>query len=235
MSQKEDLAAREAEVIRTLKALGSKSDGFVVIGGYAINALTSHRFSVDCDIVTDPKGMQEIARILDAEGYAALSRVRKQAIYGVKMKKYVKPVGARKVSVEVFPKEVSCRQTDGTWSFELVMQNSARLRVVGLTDSAQALVPKKELLMAMKIHAGRDTDLRDVAMLSERADWKAVKDFAACGDVEKVKKQIDSAIATIGKSEFASALKAEFGLRQDVSPIIKRTLDGLKKLREPDR
>jgi hypothetical protein len=103
--------------------------------------------------------------------------------------------------------------------------------VVGLTDSAHALVPKKELLMAMKTHAGRDTDLRDVVMLSERADWKAVKEFASRGSIDKVKKQIESAIATISKQEFASALKAEFGLRQDVSPIIKRTLDGLEKLK----
>jgi hypothetical protein len=98
-----------------------------------------------------------------------LPRVRRQPIYGVKMKKYVKPVGTGNVSMEVFPKEVSCRQTDGRWSFDFVMQNSTKLRVVGLTDSTHALVPSKELLMAMKIHAGRDTDLRDVAVLSERA------------------------------------------------------------------
>ncbi|HKZ62080.1 MAG TPA: hypothetical protein VJZ68_06680 [Nitrososphaera sp.] len=225
-----DLTAREAEIIRIMKVLGAKSSNFVLIGGYAINALTSHRFSVDCDIITDSKGTKEIGRLLDQEGYKVLSRVMKQPIYGVKVKKYVKLVGAGKVSVEVFPKEVSCRQTDGTWSFELVMQNSAKLRVVGLTDSTEARVPIKELLIAMKIHAGRDTDLRDVAMLSERADWKAVKEFASCGDVSRVKKQIGFAVETIGKPEFASALKAEFGLRQDVSQLIRRTLDGLAKV-----
>lgn len=232
MSQKVDLTAREAEVIRILKVLAAKSSNFVVIGGYAINALTSHRFSVDCDIVTDSKGMKEIGSILDKEGYKALSRVKKQPIYGVRMKKYVKPIGAGKVSVEFFPKEVSCRQTDGTWGFELVMANASKMRVVGLTDSAEALVPQRELLMAMKIHAGRDTDMRDVAMLSERADWKAVGKFASCGDSDKVRKQVESAIATISKPEFASALKAEFGIRYDVSPIIRRTVDGLKQVRE---
>jgi hypothetical protein len=229
MSQK-DLTAREAEVIRILKVLGVKNSGFVVIGGYAINALTSHRFSVDCDIVTDSKRIKEISETLVGEGYKTLSKVRKQPSHRVKMKKYVRPVGTRNVSVEVFLNKVSCRQTEGTWSFESIMQNSTKLRVVGLTDSAHVLVPKKELLMAMKIHAGRDTDLRDVVMLSERADWKAVKEFASCGSSDKVKKQIESAISTVSKQEFASALKAEFGLRQDVSSIIKRTLDGLEKL-----
>jgi hypothetical protein len=60
MSQKTDLTAREAEIIRILKVLGSQSENFALFGGYAINALTSHRFSVDCDIVTDPKGLKEV-------------------------------------------------------------------------------------------------------------------------------------------------------------------------------
>ena len=231
MSQSDDLLAREKEVIRILKVLGSQSNNFAVIGGYAINALTSHRFSVDCDIVVDSKGMKEVAAILDKEGYKAL-KVEKQPIYGVKMKRYVKPAGFKHVSVEIFPKEVSCRQTDGTWSFEYIMKNSTRQISIGMTDSAEAMVPKKELIMAMKIHAGRDTDMRDVTMLSERADWKAMKDFMSCGDLNKVKKQIESAIKIINKPQFASSLNAEFGLRYDVSPLIKRTTEGLKKVRE---
>lgn len=230
MSQAVDLLAREAEVIRILKVLSSESNNFAVIGGYAINALTSHRFSVDCDIVVDSEGMKEIAAILDKEGYKA-SKIEKQPIYGVKMKRFVKPAGFSKVSVEVFPRQVSCRQTNGTWSFEQIMENSARRTSVGLTDSAEAMVPKKELIMAMKIHAGRDTDLRDVTMLSERADWESVKNFASCGDRGKFKKQIISAIEIINKPQFISSLKAEFGLRSDVGPLIKRTMEGLKKVR----
>lgn len=231
MSQKTDLTAREAEIIRILKILEPQGENFVVFGGYAINALTSHRFSVDCDIVIDPKALKDTGTILAKEGYTALTTA-KQPAYRVKMIKYVKPIGPGKVSVELFPKEVSSRDTDGKWSFDLVKANSSKLRVVGLTDSVEALVPKRELVMAMKIHAGRQTDLRDIAMLSERADWKVVNEFALCGNIRKVRKQIESAIDTIGKPEFSSSLKAEFGLRYDVAPIIKRTLEGLRKVRE---
>ena len=232
MSQATDLLAREAEVIRILKVMGSLDSGFIVIGGYAINALTSHRFSVDCDIVVDSKGMKPVSAILDREGYRPISRLKKQPIYGVRMKKYVKPAGIGTVSVEVFPKELSCRQTDGTWTYELVRKNSSKLRVVGLTDSAEAQVPARELIMAMKIHAGRDTDLRDVTMLSEQVDWQAMKDFAYCGNIAKVKKQLDAAIETISKPEFVSSLKAEFALRSDVRPMVKRTVQGLEKVRK---
>jgi hypothetical protein len=230
MSQRTDLAAREEEVIRILKVLSIKNDDFVVIGGYAINALTAHRFSVDCDIVTGSSGLRDLGKILGVEGYS-IPKIGKQSRYGAKMKKYTKSLGMGKVSVEVFPKEVTCRQTDGAWDFDLIKANSSWLRIVGLTDSARALVPKKELLIAMKIHSGRNTDLRDVVMLSERADWSAVKEFAACGNIKKVKKQIDSAIKKIGKDEFASSLKAEFGLRQDVLPVIRRSLAGLQRVR----
>lgn len=40
---------RETEIFRTLVSLQSRH--FVVIGGYAVNAYTLPRFSVDCDIV----------------------------------------------------------------------------------------------------------------------------------------------------------------------------------------
>jgi len=50
-----DLTAREAEIIRLLKILSSQAGKFVVVGGYAVNALASHRFSVDCDLVIAEK------------------------------------------------------------------------------------------------------------------------------------------------------------------------------------
>ncbi|MBI2185236.1 MAG: hypothetical protein HYU39_09810 [Thaumarchaeota archaeon] len=55
MSHAAHLTAREAEIIRILKAPGPHAGKFVVVGGYAVNALTSHRFSVDCDIVVSEK------------------------------------------------------------------------------------------------------------------------------------------------------------------------------------
>jgi len=69
MSQAADLTARETEVIRILRALHSHSDRFVVIGGYAVSALSSHRFSVDCDVVISGKDLESIEQVLSDEGY----------------------------------------------------------------------------------------------------------------------------------------------------------------------
>ena len=228
-----DLNAREAEIIRTLKVLGSQAGKFIVVGGYAVNALDSHRFSVDCDLVVAQKDLRLFDRILKLEGYRR-RRTRKQLqrIHRGKTVEYIKLIGGRRVSVDLFVNSMVCRQTGGAWSYELIRQNSIESNVTGLTDSALSLVPRRELLMAMKIHSGRPADLRDLTMLSEGAEWKAVARFAARGVKEKVIKQVASAIGTIGNSEFPSALRAEFGLRLDATALIKKAVQGLNTVKK---
>jgi len=226
MSYVADLTAREVEIIRILNALGSLAGKFVVVGGYAVNAFTSHRFSVDCDLVIASKDLIRFEGVLKQEGYRR-GKARKPRLYGARTHEYVKLIGGRRVSADLFADSLVCRQTGGEWGYELVRQNSVEANVIGLTGSAVSLVPRRELLMAMKIHSGRASDLRDAIMLSEGADWRAVAEFAACGSKEKVIKQTASAIETINKKEFPSALRAEFALRSDVTPLIKKTAEGL--------
>ena len=47
------LQLREKEIFETLKKMNNFK--FVIIGGYAVNAYTLPRFSVDCDIVIKDK------------------------------------------------------------------------------------------------------------------------------------------------------------------------------------
>jgi len=58
----ENLQLREKEIFETLKKI--KNSNFVVIGGYAVNAYTLPRFSVDCDIVI--KDRKELEKIEEA-------------------------------------------------------------------------------------------------------------------------------------------------------------------------
>ena len=79
------------EVIRILRVLRSRSDKFVVIGGYAVSALASHRFSVDCDVAVSEKDLESFEEVLTGEGYKKVkaSNVNK-GIHGAKTAKYVK-------------------------------------------------------------------------------------------------------------------------------------------------
>ena len=63
------LQLREKEIFETLKRMGKFK--FVIIGGYAVNAYTLPRFSVDCDIVVkDKEELMEIEEVLVDFGYA---------------------------------------------------------------------------------------------------------------------------------------------------------------------
>lgn len=233
MTQATDLTAREAEIIRIIKILGLHRDKFVVIGGYAVNALTTHRFSVDCDAVIAKRDLKRFENILKGEGYKKMKAVKElKGIYGAQVREYNKLVGNRRVSVDIFVNSVTCRETGGEWSYPLIRKNAIEANVVGLTDSASAFVAKRELLTAMKIHSGRDADLRDVIMLSEGTDWEAVAKFSACGVRNKVIEQLTSGIETVSKEEFPSALRAEFSLRLEVAPLIKITIAGLDTVRK---
>ena len=231
MTHEADLTAREAEIIRAIRILSPHARRFIVVGGYAVNALGLHRFSVDCDIVIAETDLGLFERILTREGYDRDKPARPfSGLYGAQTVEYTKLIGNRRVSVDLFVNSVMCRQTGGEWGYSLIRKHSIEANVVGLSDSAVAFVPKRELLMAMKIHSGRDADLGDLIMLSEGADWEAVGKFTTCGEKEKVIHQLNTAVETIGKPEFPSSLTAEFSLRSDVAPLIKSTWNGLKKV-----
>ena len=233
MSQAADLTSREAEIIRILRVLHSHSDKLVVIGGYAVSALASHRFSVDCDVVVSEKELESLGKVLTDEGYRKVKATNlPRGIHGAKTAKYVKMIGGRRVAVDLYANSVLSRDTGGEWRYELLLQNSIESNVVGVTDSAVALVPTRELLIAMKLHAARDTDLRDIVMLSEGADLNMVAGFANTGVNDKVTSQLDWAMKKIGSKEFPPALKAEFGLRTDMTPLIRGTLEHLKTIRK---
>ncbi len=230
VSQSGYLTARETEIIRILRVLSEATDGFVVIGGYAVNAHGQHRFSVDCDLATNRNNIPVIDTTLVGEGYP-LWKGRFRPPIGVTMREYRKPVAGQPVSVELFVNTVVSRTTRGTWTYRFIQENSVEAIVVGATDSTPARVAERNLLVAMKLHAGRTQDFGDVVMLSEAVDWKAVARCAACGSEEKLIEQIESAIREISSAKFASDLKSAFAMRGDSTFLVKRANLGLRTLR----
>ncbi len=230
MSQSGYITARETEVIRILRVLSEATDGFVVVGGYAVNALGQHRFSVDCDLATDRDNVPVIDATLLREGYT-LARSEVRPPIGVTIREYYKSVGGERASVELFVDTVVCTTTRGIWSYGFIRENSVEAIVKGATDSTPARVARRNLLVALKLHAGGTHDSGDVVMLSEGVDWKTVARCAACGSREQLMAQIDYVIGEISSARFASELKSTFAMRSDPTPLIKRANLGLHALR----
>ena len=230
LSHTGDLTARETEIIRILRVLTEATDGFVVIGGYAVNAFGQHRFSIDCDLATNMNYIPVIDRTLLGEGYT-LWKGRFRPPIGVTTREYRKSVADLPVSVELLVNTVVGRQTSGTWTYKFIHENSGEAIVVGATDSTPSRVAQRNLLVAMKLHSGRTQDLADVVMLSERVDWKDAARCAACGSKEKLMNQVESAIREVSSSKFASSMKSSFAMRSDPTPLIKEASQGLQSLR----
>ena len=230
MSQSGYLTSRETEIIRILRVLGEATDGFVVVGGYAVNALGQHRFSVDCDLATDRDNVPVIDATLLREGYE-LRRNEVRPPLGVTIREYRKTVGGEPVSVELFVDTVVSTKTRGTWTYGFIQENSVDAIIMGATDSTPSRVAHRNLLVAMKLHAGAPEDLGDVAMLSEKVDWKIVARYAACGSKEQLVGQIESGIGEMSSPKFASDLKSTFAMRSDPTFLIKGAILSLSTLR----
>jgi hypothetical protein len=230
MSQSGYLTSRETEIIRILRVLSEATDGFVVIGGYAVNAHGQHRFSVDCELATNRDNVPLIDATLLREGYE-LRRSEVRPPIGVTIREYAKSVGGETASVELFVDTVVNTTTRGIWTYKFMQENSVEAIVVGATDSTPSRVAQRNLLVAMKLHAGETQDIEDIVMLSERVDWKTVARCAACGSKQQLIEQIDYAIGEISSAKFASELKSTFVMKGDPTPLLKRANLGLQSLR----
>ncbi len=230
MSQSGYVTSRETEIIRILRVLSEATDGFVVIGGYAVNAYGQHRFSVDCELATNRDNVPIIDATLLREGYE-LKRSEVRPPIGVTIREYAKPIGGETTSVLLFVDTVVNTTTRGIWTYKFIQDNSVEAVIVGATSSTPSRVAQRNLLVAMKLHAGETQDFEDVVMLSERVDWKTVARCTASGSKQQLIDQIDYAIGEMSSAKFASELKSIFAMRSDPTPLLKRANLGLQSLR----
>ena len=100
----------------------------------------------------------------------------------------------------------------------------------GIQESVKAKIPTKELLMAFKLHAARRPDVRDVVMLGEEADWKAVLDHMSRGSPKKLKSNLEGFIKSLEDKRLIDSLKGEFTLKEDVSKRIRRSREQVQKI-----
>ncbi len=101
---------------------------------------------------------------------------------------------------------------------------------MGVSDSVLSNVASKELLIAMKLHSGRDPDLRDVTMISDSADWDAVAALSNRGTKQKVIDQLGKAIIRIKRPEFEQNLGAHFGSRKMEGKQISTALENISRV-----
>lgn len=196
---------RENQLFDILQMFTEYDVAFVVIGGYAVSAF-QHRFSVDADLVITAEYLDEVTTLLRDEGYEQVAdRTMDEGRFVAFEKDADLPV-----TVDVMVDTVHVRQTDATWPYDELAAHAESRTIKGSERSVTVRIPEQELLMAMKLHSGRQTDARDVVALADDVDFEAVTAYLHRGDREHLRSQLQTVLDTITSDAFADGFKGVF-------------------------
>lgn len=170
---KDLFSLREDEIFNALKGL--KDLDFVIIGGYAVNAYSLPRFSVDCDIVIkDENELKKIGKSLSRRGYKK-EKIPKEAQYSGSFVRYEKKVDNDfAVSIDILIGNVKDRMTAVSFSADWIFENSKMRILKGKTinEELKLTIINPDALVVMKMISCRSTDIRDVFMMLPNVDDK---------------------------------------------------------------
>ncbi len=227
----EQLQLREKEIFETLKKI--KKSNFVIISGYAVNAYTLPRFSVDCDIVIkNAKELKKLEKALLELGYKKEKNYSDEFSYAGNFKRYEKELSQNfKVSIDILIEEVFDRQTKSKFSADWVFNNSALQNLHGKTISEQLKLKiiNADALFAMKLICCRQTDIRDIFFLiSSVKDKEWIKKEVS--ERYNIKNRLSKVLSKINSKQFKDELQGVFGMVDDkLFERNKRLIAGLEK------
>ncbi len=207
----EVLQIREKEVFETLKKLNGLE--FVVIGGYAVNAYTLPRFSVDCDIVVmDKTELAKVEKVLLGLGY--YRKTSNAETDSIDFARYEKKIsGFIRVSFEILVKDIFDRQTNVRIPAGWVFRNSEIHSLKGKTiaEDMKVRIINLDALFVIKMISCRSTDMRDLFMMAPMVrDRKWIK-----AEVESMcdfKERFNRLKSKISSKEFRNGLQGVYGL-----------------------
>lgn len=201
----EKLIEKENAIFEILQKFLDAKLNFIVIGGYAVSAY-KHRFSVDADIVIQPEDTEKFEKILIKDKFKKTREKELENVYSSKFIRYEKNTA----SIDLLINGVAARATNGSFSYKLLSDNSQKRKIIGTQKEINALVPNKEILVAMKVHSGRLTDFRDIAALAKDTDIEKIKKFLFVGDLKDLKENMKNLEKAVKDKNFVDSFKGVF-------------------------
>ena len=214
------LLEREKEVLRLIELFKENNLKFIIVGGYAVSTYKK-RFSVDLDVVIKEDDLIKFEELLLKEGFSISYEKEIALLYGENFKRFRKKMNGLPVDVDLLINGLVSRTTDATWSFESIDKNSQKRRL----DDLEFLTPARELLLSMKIHSGRLSDVRDIIVLMP-CNKDKLKEFLLRGNLNNLKASIKKQASFIEKPQFDDSFKGIFGI-QAYNP---KEIESAKKL-----
>jgi hypothetical protein len=202
-----DPVRRESGIMDTLKRFAESELDFVVVGGYAVSAYR-HRFSIDADIVIRKEDRERFEDILKGSGYRKTISMQLKNIYSSEFVRY--EYRELKVSIDLLIGDLGARQTGASFSFEFLFKNSSKRLIEGIEKAIEARVPRREILIILKLHSSRLTDLRDIAALSFNLDMDMIRESLFRGNLNVLRENMKKLESLIEKPEFQDSFKGVF-------------------------
>lgn len=198
---------RENEIFDILERLLLENLEFIIVGGYAVSSY-KHRFSVDADIVIRKEDQDKFSSVLEKQKFKKEQNRILENQYGSEFMRYGKknPV----ISVDLLINGLVSRTTNASFSFDLILNDSQKREIIGIEKEIEAKIPSKELLIAMKLHSGRLTDIRDIAALAKDTDLEKIQKLISRGNLEMVRKHLKELKETIHNKNFIDSFKGVF-------------------------
>lgn len=227
------LLEREQEIMKVLNLFLDKKLEFVVVGGYAVSTYKK-RFSIDLNIVIKEEDVDKFENTLEKESYVLYFEKEISVLYGENFKRFRKNMKNLPVDVDMLINGLVCRATDATWGFDYIKKHSIKRKL----NNSGFLTPEKELLIAMKFHSGRLSDVRDIVALMP-CNFEKLKKHLQKGDVDNLKESIKKQSDFLNNPQFDDSFKGIFGPYsfndkgfQATKELIKEIL---KKNKKPER
>lgn len=199
---------RENRIFETLQAFSNQNREFIVVGGYAVSAY-KHRFSVDADVIIKKEERAIFEEILLKRGFVKTHELNLDHAYASAFASYTLSDDLP-VTVDLLIDGIGSRTTDASFSFAQLKEHSETQKIKGIQKEVTALIPQREILIVLKLHSGRLTDLRDIAALSKNLDMELIRKFIWRGKTKIVEENIKKLLSVIEDKGFIDSFKGVF-------------------------
>ncbi|MBI2661289.1 hypothetical protein HYX09_03405 [Candidatus Woesearchaeota archaeon] len=193
---------RENEIFDILDSFNRAGLKYVLVGGYAV--LKARHFAL------------------------AKSRVLED-IYSGHFECYIKKVKLP-VTVDLMIGSIASRQTNASISFAQLSTNSINAKITGIEKTIDVTIPKKELLIALKIHAAMLTDSRDIVALCHDINFEVVEKFIHIGNAGQVNDNLNKLLAAFKSDNFKDAFKGVCSIEKLPKDNIENAIKLMEKL-----
>ena len=180
---------------------------------------------MDLDIVVAPENSKAVKGFLKERGFEKANNHARDCVYDTKVVEYEKRLAPREpIGFDLLVNGLRCRQTEAQWSFDYLYNHSTERNTSSGISATTARVVDGAVLIAAKLHSGREGNFRDVLAVAEEVELDTVTPHFRRGDVDALRIQLEQGLDILEGEELKHGFRSDFGS----SVVSKETIASLR-------